>query len=479
MKTLRPALLACALLLGAIQQSTAALPTEVARALKFASIPQENVALWIGPASGSVSSAGSQASWQHNADKPVNPASVMKLLTSYAALDLLGPAYTWKTQAFTTAPLQDGVLNGDLAIRGSGDPSLTWDKLAAWLRDWRARGLRDIRGDIVIDRSLFLADLSEPRDFDSAPQRAYNATPDAFLVNFNALTILISANGEARTATANALIPVAPLRLRNAISITEGACNDWKGGIKSTLSAEGAGFALLLEGSFPRACGERLLHINVPDPLRWSGSVLRALWQEQGGTWNGNLRAGTVPASAPLFSIWESPPLVEALRNLNKFSNNVMARQVFLTLGTDASTQTTSTTKAAIRVGGWMADRGLMPSAWTLENGSGLSRIERTTASQLGSLLRLAWQSPRMPEFMSALPVLGIDGTMHSRMTDSPETGRAYIKTGTLEGVKAAAGYVLDAKGRWQAFAFIVNHSRAYAGEVTLEALIKGIYEAQ
>jgi D-alanyl-D-alanine carboxypeptidase/D-alanyl-D-alanine-endopeptidase (penicillin-binding protein 4) len=445
----------------------AALPESIARATREAGLPPDAVSLWVAPAS------GGEPTLQHNATQSMNPASVMKLLTSYAALDQLGPAYTWKTNAYLRGPLVDGVLDGDLAIVGSGDPSMTWDRLGQWLRDWRTRGLRQIRGNIVIDTHLFAqAPVSAP--FDEAQHRAYNAQPDAFLINFGALSLRLTPGAVNMPVEAVALNPAAPLRIVNHLRTSNGACPEWRSGLSGAFAPDGKGMVLTLEGRLANSCGERQLNLKVDDSLRWASLVIRAQWQELGGSWAGEAVRGNVSAGLVPFSTWESQTLPEVLRDMNKWSNNVMARQVFLALGNDDGPL--SPEKSIARLHAWMPQQGLDATQWFLENGSGLSRNERTTTAQLGTLLRTAWRSPRMPEYMMSLPVIGKDGTMRSRLIDTPLAGRGYIKTGTLDGVKSAAGYVLNARGEWQTFALILNHPKAPGAENVVEAVLRQIY---
>lgn len=454
--------------LPALHGARAALPEGVASAAKAAGIPESAIGLWAGPVS------GGSVRYSHNAGSMMNPASVMKLLATHAALEQLGPAWTWKTRAWLTGPLRDGVLEGDLVIAGSGDPDLTWDRLGQWLRDWRSRGLREIRGNILIDASLYAAPPVEA-PFDEAQHRAYNARPEAFLVNFGALSLRLVPGAPNSPVAISLLTPAAPLPISNDIRSISGPCIDWRNTVRGSFRPEGRDLALKLEGRLPASCGERQLNLKVDDALRWAGLVIRAQWQELGGSWSGEARAGAAPLAAAPFSTWESPALPEVLRDMNKWSNNVMARQVLLTLGDDGSGALTPQ-KGIARLQAWMPQRGLDPAQWVLENGSGLSRVERGTPAQFGALLRSAWASPRMPEFVQGLPVIGRDGTMRSRLVDSPLAGRGYVKTGTLDGVKSAAGYLLDAQGNWQAFALIMNHPRAPEAERVVEALLQTLY---
>lgn len=408
----------------------------------------------------------------HQAGTPRNTASVMKLLTTYAALDLLGPTFSWSTDAMTTQPVRDGTLAGPLYLRGSGDPFLTWDRFATFVRELRERGLQRIEGGLIIDRDFFAP--ADPIDFDGKPVRAYNARSDALMLNFNALPLRLLPGAQGLAVTAS--LPVVGLSIDNSATLLAGVpCTNWKDSLGTRIAQEGATLHVVLSGGFPTRCGEKHLNLAVPDPARYAGAVFRALWQELGGELVGSISVGNTPASAQSIASCTSPPLAEILRQQNKYSNNVMARNVFLTLS--AGNGVPATAQASIaRITAWMPFQQLDPAQWTLENGSGLSREERTSAEQLGMLLVAAWNSPRMPDFVSALPIVGIDGTMRKRLVSTPVSGRAYIKTGTLDGVRTAAGYLLDAKGRWHVVVWMINHPRASATDSAFDALLEELY---
>ncbi len=455
------------------QPAHAALPDDVARALRTGNIPESAVSLWVGAAD------GGKPLWAHRSDTPRNPASVMKLLTSLASLELLGPAWTWKTDVLTRGTLNAGVLDGDLILRGGGDPFLTWDRLGGLLREVRSRGVREIHGDILLDRSLFALPPHDPAAFDGRAVRAYNAAPDALAVNFNAITLRISPRADGGVDAVPTL-PFAGLQVENSLRAQAGdGCPNWRDLVAPEISAKGESVNVRLPGRFPSACGEKMLNLAAPDPVLMANGVIRAIWQELGGRFSGHVRSAATPADASLLTSWQSPPLADALRETDKYSNNLMARQIFLSLALLDGTAPATPEAAATRLRAWMPTRGLDPQQWVIENGSGLSRQERSTAAQLGTLLRAAWMSPRMPEFMAAQPIIGIDGTMKKRLPGTAVAGRGYVKTGTLDGVKSAAGYLLDARGRWIAFAWLINHPNADAGDAALEALLTRLYAAE
>ena len=441
------------------------------RALKDAGIPPAAAAVWVKE----VEATTPRLAWNERA--AMNPASTMKLVTTYAALDLLGPAYAWKTEAFASGPLENGVLTGDLHLRGGGDPRLTYEQFGRLLRQIRGRGIREIRGDLVIDRSAFAVSRVNPGKFDAQPMRPYNVAPDALLLNFNALTMqLIPDPGKDALLIAMEPAP-ANLDVLNKITLGQGnVCGDWRERLRADVFSHGETTRMVLTGVFPLACGERYWNIVVQEHPQFLLGVFRQLWAELGGTFGGGLREGGVPAGANAVGVLPSPTLAEVVRDINKFSNNVMARQVFLTLGMEAGQHpaTPDGSDAAIRA--WLEARGMAMPELELENGSGLSRRERISAGSLGRLLQAAWKSPVMPELISSLPVAAIDGTMKKRLKKNGIAGQAHIKTGYLEGVRSIAGYVLDSAGRRWIVVFFVNHANAGAAQAAQDALLDWVY---
>ncbi|MEP7070338.1 MAG: D-alanyl-D-alanine carboxypeptidase, partial [Usitatibacter sp.] len=200
------------------------LPASVAAALARAGVPQSAAAIAVEPVEGGAPVLA------HRAAEPVNPASVMKLATSYAALEILGPAFTFHTDVFLAGTLAGGVLDGNLVIRGGGDPKLTYERLWQLAHQLRARGLREIRGDVVIDRGYFAPVRHDPALFDKDDRRAYNVGPDAFLVNFHALDFTFIPDGEGVRVTADPDLP--NVQIASRIRLTPEPCGAWPAAIK-------------------------------------------------------------------------------------------------------------------------------------------------------------------------------------------------------------------------------------------------------
>jgi len=435
-----------------------------ADALREAGIPESSVAVLARSVDGGAPAV------LHNAAAPMNPASVMKLLTTYAALEILGPAHVWKTEALADGPLADGHLHGNLILRGSGDPRLALEQFSLFLRQLRARGLRDIDGGLVLDRSEFALPPHDPAEFDNRPLRPYNAGPDALLINLKSLRFTLRADADGARIEVIDETPGAEGIVRNHLTPARGGCGDWRERIKIALENE----TIVLRGSYSPRCGEKTLWV-APWPADFQVERLfRALWAELGGTLRGPAREGQTPPGARLVATHVSPPLAEIVREINKYSNNVMARQVFLTL--DAARP--ATPEGARRaIAEWLAAKGLTMPELALDNGSGLSRHERISADSLGRLLLAAWQSPVMPELIGSLPLAGADGTLRRRLARGPAAGRAHLKTGTIDNVRSLAGYVLAPNARRWIVVFLINDPRAPQGKPAMDALLRWLAE--
>lgn len=459
------ALFAIILFAGNSAFARPALPAAVANELKAAGIPLSEVGIV-------VQEAGKNTPLiSLNAKQAMNPASVMKLVTTYAALDLLGPAHTWITHAYVTTPIANDVLNGDLYVKGSGDPKLTQEQFWLLLRQLRARGVKEIKGDLVLDHSAFAA-IPQDTAFDDKPQRPYNVIPDALLLNFKSVRLTIAPQPGQRVIL-SAEPALTSLDIVNHIQTTDDQCGEWKDGLHVEETTVKKSFRLTLSGSYPASCEEQTWNIGVLSHSDYVGAVFRDLWRELDGKFTGAVRDGIVPDDArPVASI-ESPALSEIVRDINKYSNNVMARQMFLSL---AQASPATTQEAAATVKRWLAEKRLDFPELVLENGSGLSRHERISAQSLAQLLQSIIASPLMPELVASLPLAAVDGTMKKRLKDEGIAGHAHIKTGTLDGVKTLAGMVLDAHGRQIIVVLLVNHPNAQRAQAAQDALLRWAY---
>lgn len=455
---------------GSLAQSK--LPSSVEAALKKAELSANNLSVLAMPANQGA------AILNHQGDRPFAPASTMKLLTTFIALDKLGPAYKWKTQFLAEEAMQDGVLNGKLYLRGGGDPNLSVEKFGLMLRALRQTGLRQINGDLILDRQFFQPNRPEigAPAFDENPDAYYNVIPDALLIHSNITAFMMDSSNDKvnlRLAT-----PMDGIALRNQLKLNNRPCGEWKTAWQSpqVLVNADAEIEIVANGSFPKNC-QAIAYLNILDRNAYIASMFKALWTELGGEWNGKVQDGITPNNANLLHERTSETLADTLRIINKFSDNAMARIAFLTLGAESG-QTKqfgdSNQAANAEIHRWFAKNKINDQGLIVENGSGLSRIDRISANQLGSILRIANNSFWQAEFASSLPIVALDGSMKNRLKASAAEGRARIKTGTLRNVMAIAGYVRDPNQQdWILVAFInTEDASAMRGKAVLDELI-------
>lgn len=457
-----------------------ALPPAVARALANAKVPPSAASFMVRRLEGDAVPV-----LNHRAGVAMNPASVMKLVTTFSALDMLGPDFTWKTAFYTDGTLGKGVLNGDLIIRGGGDPKWVLERIEDNLRTLQVLGVRRITGDIILDNSVFELAERNSADFDGEPMRPYNSAPDGLLVNFKALILKFVPDPQTQTVRVVSEPPMADVAIDASVNATTDGCGDWRGGLRADFSNPNK---VRFSGSYSVRCGENTWPVAYIEPTSYAVRVIKAMHQVSGGVLDGKVRTGKLPRTAVL--LWQAPslPLSQIIADVNKFSNNVMAQQVFLTLSAQYSPFNTSLhlpgaartgnfARSSTTVQHWWRERfGLAVKSPVLENGSGLSRNERITAQALGDLLRLAARHPSAEVFANSLSVAGVDGTaarMASRGVVNAAIGNAQLKTGTLRDVTAIAGYAMGKSGQRYSVVGIINHPNANAARPALDALVE------
>lgn len=446
----------------------AQLPEQVKSALIAEKISPENVSIFVQRVD------ESQPILSHQAGVSRNPASVMKLLTSYAALDLLGPAYRWKTQFYGLSLPRQGILEGGLWIKGFGDPSFNTSALNEVISELRQLyNLNEICCEIVVDQTAFEKKSFDAAAFDGKPYRAYNAPAEPLMLNQQTIRLQFIPNENAVTVIT---YPHWKGLVKNInLSQTDAECHDWKNALKIKREAQ----VLSVQGTYPKSCGNQYIDIHWLNGTEYFANVFASFWEAVGGSWSKksvfDIKSASIPKDAILLNEHLSPTLAEVLREMNKSSNNVIARALYLSLSRGADEkEAASTAKSEVVIKEWLQKKGMIFSELVLENGAGLSRIERINAEHLGALLLNAYQSPVMPELMASLPIYGVDGTLKSKK-DKPVNGRAHLKTGSVDHVKALAGYVLDAKGRRYVMVFLANGDNVNAAKSAQQALLAWI----
>jgi D-alanyl-D-alanine carboxypeptidase/D-alanyl-D-alanine-endopeptidase (penicillin-binding protein 4) len=457
-----------------------ALPATLLSALGRASLPPDAISVLLVEANGK-----SAPRLSHRPNVPVNPASVMKLVTTYAALDLLGPAYTWRTPVYIEGAVRDGTLYGNLYIKGQGDPSLVTERLWLLLRRVQGLGINKIAGDIVLDRSAFETIEADPASFDGEPLRPYNVTPDALLINFKSLVMTFVPEPGGNSARVQFEPALAGVQMQAQVPLANLECGDYRATLKADFSDPGQ---IRFAGVYPTSCQEKVWSVAYAEPGSFSARAIAGVWSQMGGQLGGSVREGQLPqakgsaklsALEPAFEV-SSPTLMEVIRDINKYSNNVMAQQLFLSLSLPAPdsngrpgsvTAPAASNRAAREIlNRWWRERIGASDAPSIDNGSGLSRNQRISAQALARMLQAAYRSALMPELMSSLPISGVDGTLKKHSALAP--GSAHLKTGSLRDSAALAGYVQAASGRYFVLVAVVNHANAGAARPAFDALI-------
>lgn len=413
------------------------------------------------------------------ADAPRHPASTMKLLTTLAALEQLGPAWRWKTEVYATAPVQNGRLDGDIYMKGHGDPYLVIEHFWQLLRALRAAGLETIHGDLVLDQGHFAREPGDAADFDNQPLRAYNVLPRALLVNFQAVNFQFLPQLALKRVHILADPLPANVVVENRVTLVEGPCRGGFRHLAMKLRHDQGVTRVIFSGAYDSGCGDNELFRVVSEPASYIVGLFRALWTQLGGRFEGDVREGAVPPGASVLHTRYSPPLTDIVRSINKYSNNVMARQLLLTLGAEYGGAPGTTEKGIQAVREWLGGRNLSFRELVLENGAGMSREETISARHLGQVLLAGWGSRYMPEFISSLPLAAMDGTLRRRFNGAGLEGQMHLKTGLLRDVRSVAGYVLDRAGRRVVVVCLHNHARAdtAAGEAVQEAVLQWVHE--
>jgi serine-type D-Ala-D-Ala carboxypeptidase/endopeptidase (penicillin-binding protein 4) len=427
--------------------------------------------------------------YAHNAETALILASTTKVMTSVAALDVLGPAFKWRTNAFLNGKLEHGVLAGDLLIVGGGDPLLDSTKLTAWFTQLQKRGVKEIAGNIVLDRQRF--SLIE-KDHVNTPKpdwrNTHHALPDAFAIDEGTLKVRVSNVADTKVITFEpALDGIDVVDQTKPIA----RCAAVKSPISVEFDESANNRKIVVTGEWARDCSPVVVEANPFDMQTFSSAAVLSAWKAAGGTLTGQVIEGPPPvvvkvkrgAKAPKipkarkpFATLESKQLLDAIKQVNKWSNNLISRHVLLTLSPGFPNVPATLNAAQKNIATWLQSKGFNETDLHVENGSGLSRNERGKPRAFAELLRDVSFSKIDKVFRSSLSVAGLDGTMGGRLRRADMAGKALLKTGTLTEVRALAGYVTSKSGQVYAIVAIVNHPNATRAVPALDAFVEWVY---
>lgn len=451
--------------------TSAQLPTVVKAAMQARQLPDDSLSVYVQDLD------SGQVVLQWNEREARNPASSIKLLTTLVALDVLGPAFTWKTDVYALGEVEDGRLDGDLLLKGHGDPFLVTERVWQMLRRVRQLGIREIVGDLQVDDSYFYLPDFDPAEFDKQPLRAYNVAPNALLMNFKVVRYWFEPEFDTNTVRVWLDPPLENLGIENRLALAPGSCRGFQRGI--TISANEAVDRMTFSGKFPGGCKHYAMDRTALSHNEFVYGLFISLWREFGGVFKGGWVNAIAPQDVePLFS-FSSLPLADVITYINKHSNNVMARQLLFTLSAEVLGEPGTEEGGRQVVADWLEDKGLDLQNLTFDNGAGLSRESRISAREMGVLLEFAWRQPYMPEFLSSMSLAGLDGTLRRRFDDAALDGSGHLKTGSLDDVTTIAGYMQARSGRRFAVVTMQNHKDIHRGpgKEVQEAVLRWVYE--
>lgn len=447
------------------------LPVSVRSVMDVRKIPHDSLSVHV------IDLASGEVMLKWNDEVSRNPASTMKLVTTLVGLDVLGPSYRWQTDVYALGDIENGRLEGDLLLKGHGDPYLVTERVWQMLRNIKQAGVREVSGDLLLDDSYFDVGLYDPAEFDKQPLRAYNVAPNALLMNFKVVRYWFEPDVSANTVRVVVDPALENLRVENRISLQNSSCRGYQRGISITPNE--ALDTMVMDGRFPTRCRRYAMDRTVLEHNAFSYGLFASLWKETGGVLEGGWQNGIAPEDAEPLVSFPSLSLTELISRINKHSNNVMARQLLYTLSAEVLGAPGTEQGGRRVISDWLQEKAPGVTSVTLDNGAGLSRDARINARDFADILNYAWQQPYMPEFSSSLALSGHDGTLRRRFDDQNLEGQAHLKTGSLDHVAAIAGYMQARSGRRFAVVVLHNHEDIHRGpgEEVQTALLRWLYE--
>jgi len=396
------------------------------------------------------------------------PASTSKIPTAAAVLGLLPPGHKFKTvfavdgdtpNLLGNQTFKGGTLKGSLYLIGGGDPSFVSESLWFLVNELQRSGLTEVDGDLVVDDSRFdNVRFGEDRQ-DQRVDRAYDAPLGAMSLNWNSVTAWIRPGGKTGDPAEVSLDVMSPfLQLQNRTKTQGGSANSAQVERLNTKTPKSAE-VFLASGTVGQTAAEKAIYKSIREPALWSGHAAVQFLAQRGIRVKGSVREGVAPAGAKILATAESKPLAHIVSDMMKWSNNYVADMLVKNLSAEAGDRPATTAKGILRVRNYIEKTaGLKPGTYEFLNGAGFTRENKMSAEQLGLVLTAMRRDFRIfPEFLTSLPISGIDGTLRSRFQGLESVGWVRAKSGLLNGVIGLAGYTGDEHGKILTFVFLFN----------------------
>ncbi|MEM7646728.1 MAG: D-alanyl-D-alanine carboxypeptidase/D-alanyl-D-alanine-endopeptidase [Pseudomonadota bacterium] len=415
--------------------------------IKKTGIPKEKFGLWVQKADQIVGV---------NENQQLVPASLSKIPTALAFLKNRSMDETFKTWIYKTGKIKKGVLEGDLYLKGGGDPTLVNESMWLMIRELKRSGIQKITGNIYVDESYFDSDYYSRGRQNVRVDRAYDAPVSALSLNWNSLTIFIRPGDRVGGPAKVFLDPsLSDVEIQNRSKTMAGTRRTVT---VKRLSKDGR-TVIRVEGSFGIHAKEKAFYKSIEDASLWTGKTFKKILNESGVEAKGSVSLSSVPKNATQlveFDSWEIPRVMSAL---SKFSNNFVAEMLTKHIGKKQGAPATME-DGLKAINTFLAEKGWKASEYNFVNPSGFTRKNKMRADRLGELLSQSYEQFSLaPEFLSSLPISGIDGTLEKRMKKVMRA-KVRAKTGYLNGVVGLAGYMESRSGGEPiVFVFMYNGS--------------------
>ena len=406
----------------------------------------------------------------YNGERLFNSASLVKIISTYIALKDLGPNYQWQSNFYHSGKIENGTLNGDLIFSGGADATFSIEDLEKMIRKIQSKGIKKINGDLILDYSFF-GKMPTEKDFDENPLRAYNVLPSAITLQSNTINFKLST--QKNKIKINTDPNLDNLLVKEDLRISNGKCGNWKSRLKIVANKKNNKNSVEFSGGFSRRCNEKEIDLAILDQSHYFFEIFKDLWSKNGGFFDGSYRKQYIEGTfKELLCTHFSRPLSELIRDVNKYSLNLMARNLMLTVIKEKNDVQPTEDMVNLYVHTWLKKLGLPYKGLYIDNGAGLSRNIQISINQLLLILQNIYNDPFMPEMIASFPIASIDGTLKNKMKTTSFSRNGHFKTGSLKNVVGIAGYFLNETKEMNSFVFIMNHEEAKNAQPFIEDLI-------
>ncbi len=386
-----------------------------------------------------------------NSQKQRHPASLIKIVTTLGALEILGPNYYWETLFFTDGKIIDNNLIGNLFIKGKGDPFLTIEDLWKIVYEFRKLGILNIEGQIFIDSTFFQNIVVNKKQ---TRNRLYEVEPNALMANFKRIDFHIQMKN--KVAEILHFPPLENLKIKNQIRTSNKSCSSKN--IKLVFTENSYLKNVLISGEIPHSCKEYKLSRSVLSAEDYFFYLFKYIWES---TNNGKLAPNysfkRLPTDVIPLITWKSKKLGTVVKSTNKWSNNLMSKTLIYSLGYNPTLGQALPELGIKSIQNFLSAHKLSSNTLNIIDGSGLNKDVRASTEDIIRILNFAWTRNIMPEFVASLSIAGKDGTTRNLFKGMELGNAARIKTGTLNNVISAGGYIFSNSGNIYSLAAIIN----------------------